>query len=48
MAHTAEQKGSWWMRLAWLILIWAVSVAALGVVAWVIRLMMDAAGLSRD
>lgn len=48
MARTAERSGSWWRRLAWLILIWSASVAALGVVAWAIRLLMDAAGLTRE
>jgi hypothetical protein len=27
-----------WQRLAWMVLIWAASVAALGAVAWLIRL----------
>lgn len=46
MARTPEQNDSWWKKLGWLILIWAASVATLGVVAWVIRLLMRAAGLS--
>ena len=29
-----------WRRLAWLVAIWALSVAALGVVAWAIRTML--------
>lgn len=32
-----EGPGPWWKRLAWLVAIWAGSVAALGAVAWVIR-----------
>ncbi|WP_374439213.1 DUF2474 domain-containing protein [Pseudomonas panipatensis] len=32
-------------RLGWLLLIWAGSVAALGVAAWLMRLLMSAAGL---
>jgi hypothetical protein len=29
--------GPWWKRLAWLVAIWAMSVAALGVVAFILR-----------
>ncbi len=36
----------WWKRLGWLVLIWAASVAALGVVAYGIRLIMNAVGLT--
>ncbi|MGO4377638.1 DUF2474 domain-containing protein [Pseudoduganella sp. RAF53_2] len=35
-----------WKRLGWMVLIWAASVAALGVVAFLMRLAMRAAGLS--
>ena len=48
MAQTAEPSGSRWGRLAWLILIWTANIAALGVLAWVIRLLMAAAGLTRE
>ena len=34
-----------WHRLAWMALIWIASVAALGVVALLIRLLMNAAGM---
>jgi uncharacterized protein DUF2474 len=34
------------VRLGWLIAIWAASVLALGVVAWVIRQLMGFAGLT--
>lgn len=34
-----------WRRLAWLALIWICSVAALGVVAFALRLLMTAAGM---
>lgn len=34
-----------WHRIAWMALIWVVSVVALGVVAMLIRLLMTAAGM---
>jgi hypothetical protein len=34
-------------RIGWMILIWAASVAALGLVALAFRLLMAAAGLTR-
>ena len=27
----------WWKRLAWMVAIWAMSVAALGVIAFILR-----------
>lgn len=41
-----ERRASRLGRLGWLIVIWAASVAALGVVAWLIRQLMGLAGLS--
>ncbi|MFF7109876.1 DUF2474 domain-containing protein [Pseudomonas sichuanensis] len=41
-----EQKKPLWQRLGWLVLIWALSVAALGVFAYGMRMFMSAAGLS--
>lgn len=35
-----------WKRIGWLLLIWCASVAALGVVAGLMRLLMNAAGLT--
>jgi hypothetical protein len=35
-----------WQRLTWLVVIWSASVLALGVVAWLIRRFMQAAGLA--
>jgi len=35
----------WARRIAWLVLIWTASVAALGVIALLIRLGMHAAGM---
>ena len=41
-----EKKTPLRRRLGWLVLIWAASVLALGVAAWLMRLLMSAAGLS--
>ncbi|PNG25726.1 DUF2474 domain-containing protein [Methylocella silvestris] len=35
----------WLRRVGWLVLIWSASVAALGVVALLLRALMSAAGL---
>ena len=37
---------SWLRRVGWLVLLWAASVAVLGVVAWLIRQFMAAAGMT--
>ena len=37
---------AWWRRLAWLAGLWAGSVLALALLAWLLRLLMSAAGLS--
>ncbi|QRQ83619.1 DUF2474 domain-containing protein [Cupriavidus oxalaticus] len=34
----------WLRRLGWLVLIWLASVAALGVAAWVLRIIMQGVG----
>jgi len=41
-----DDKKPLWQRLGWLVLIWVLSVAALGAAAWVMRLFMAAAGLT--
>lgn len=41
-----DQHNPWWKKLGWLILIWAASVATLGLVAYGMRLFMKAAGLT--
>jgi hypothetical protein len=38
-----EEKKPLWQRLGWLVLIWACSVTALGIVAWLLRQFMSAA-----
>ena len=43
-----ERQGEapWWKRAGWLLLIWALSVAALGLVALLLRIVMNIAGLA--
>jgi len=45
MLGDAAPARPWWQRLGWLALIWLLSVLALGLVAWLLRLLMGAAGL---
>lgn len=45
MTNPPEVKKPLWHRLGWLVLIWAASVASLGVFAWLLRLFMMAAGM---
>ncbi|EXF47153.1 Cyanide insensitive terminal oxidase, putative subunit III [Pseudomonas sp. BAY1663] len=40
------QQKPLWQRMSWLVLIWSGSVLALAVVAWLLRLAMNAAGLA--
>ena len=41
-----SQSRNWLRRLGWLLAIWAVSVAALAVVAWLLKGVMRMVGLS--
>ncbi|UVJ43395.1 DUF2474 domain-containing protein [Pseudomonas sp. LS1212] len=41
-----DEKKPLWQRLGWLVLIWCGSVAALAIVAGLMRMFMSAAGLS--
>ncbi|MGO4512265.1 DUF2474 domain-containing protein [Bradyrhizobium sp. MOS001] len=43
---TSEHRPDWRSRLGWLVIIWAASVATLGIVALLFRLLMSAAGLT--
>ncbi len=45
MTHEEQEKAPLHKRLGWLALIWVLSVAGLGVAAWLMRLFMSAAGL---
>ncbi|NSX15892.1 DUF2474 domain-containing protein [Cupriavidus taiwanensis] len=42
--QSGTRTGTWLRRIGWLVLIWAASVAALGVAAWVLRLVMRSVG----
>lgn len=46
MHSPLQQRRSWRKKLDWLVLLWALSVTALGVTAYLLRLFMNAAGLS--
>lgn len=46
MARARTGLRVWTRRIAWLAVIWAASVAALGAVAGLLRVAMHAAGLS--
>lgn len=45
-APAAENHRRWLRRAGWLALIWTASVVALGVVAILFRLLMNASGLT--
>jgi hypothetical protein len=41
-----RESRRWWKRLGWLVLLWAASVATLGVLAALLRILMNAVGLT--
>jgi Protein of unknown function (DUF2474) len=45
-ARSSAMVRSWPRRVGWLVLIWAASVTALGVVAALFRILMNLAGLT--
>ena len=45
-AHPSAGAQTWLLRIGWLVLIWAASVLALGVVAGLFRVVMTLAGLT--
>ena len=45
-AHPFAGAQPWLQRVGWLVLIWAASVVALGVVAGLFRVVMNLAGLT--
>lgn len=48
MSEEITQRPSWWRRIGWLIVIWIASVASLGAVALLLRLLMTAAGMKSE
>jgi hypothetical protein len=46
MNKMSDTRSPWWKRVGWLVLIWTCSVVALGLFAYVIKILMNAAGLS--
>jgi len=46
MREEKSGRPVWLKRMGWLVLIWCLSVVGLGAVAWLLRLFMQAAGLS--
>lgn len=46
LQRTSTAPKSWVKRIGWLVLIWVVSVAALGTVAYLFRFLMGLAGLT--
>jgi hypothetical protein len=44
MASGRPGLSVWLRRVGWLVLIWLASVAALGVAAWLLRLVMQGVG----
>ncbi|KAA0972698.1 DUF2474 domain-containing protein [Aureimonas fodinaquatilis] len=46
LQRTSTAPKSWVKRVGWLVLIWVVSVTALGTVAYLFRFLMKLAGLS--
>jgi hypothetical protein len=46
MDGTMPRRQLWLRRFLWLVAIWVASVVALGIVAFLLRLLMSAAGLT--
>lgn len=44
--HQPRRKQLWTKRLAWLLGIWAASIAALALAAYLLRLIMNAVGMT--
>ncbi|MBF6615935.1 DUF2474 domain-containing protein [Pollutimonas thiosulfatoxidans] len=44
--HTPSARALWWRRIAWLVAIWAASIAALALFAYLLRLIMNAVGMT--
>ena len=46
MRRPHEQRRQWATRVGWMVIFWAVGVAALGLVAYLLRLFMNWAGFN--
>ncbi|UJB64504.1 DUF2474 domain-containing protein [Acidovorax sp. YS12] len=46
MKHPVSPTYGWGKRLIWLVAIWTCSITALGAMAWVMRMIMRAAGMA--
>lgn len=46
MAQAPAKPECWWKKLGWMLLIWALSVGALGIVAYLLHGFMRLAGLA--
>jgi len=46
MLSATDTRNKWLRRAGWLVLIWTASVAAMGLAAFLFRLMMQASGLT--
>lgn len=42
----SREKSGWPARLAWLLAIWAASIAVLAIVAYVLRVVMESLGMT--
>lgn len=45
-ARTGHPPRKWLARFGWLVVLWMAGVAAVGLVAWVLKLAMNAVGMS--
>ena len=46
LRQSPQGPGPWWKRVGWLLLIWLLSVGALGLVAMLLKVIMRMAGLA--
>lgn len=46
MQSATDTRNKWLRRVGWLVLIWTVGVAAMGITAFFFRLAMSASGLT--
>ena len=46
MIRPYSARGKWLSRVGWLLLIWMISIAALGVMAMILRAIMSVTGMT--